>query len=56
MNYEELIAAKVGSKLNLSVLPIGEFFRSKNGNKYQSRVEIHQYFIEHITFCEGLKR
>ena len=56
MNYEELIAAKVGSKLNLSVLPIGEFFRSKNGNKYQSRVEIHQSLIDNITFCEGLKR
>ena len=56
MNYEELIAAKVGSKLNLSVLPIGELFRSKNGNKYQSRVEIHQSLIDNITFCEGLKR
>ena len=56
MNYEELIAAKVGGKLNLSVLPIGEFFRSKNGNKYQSRVEIHQSLIDNITFCEGLKR
>ena len=56
MNYEELIAAKVGGKLNLSVLPIGEFFRSKMGNKYQSRVEIHQSLINNITFCEGLKR
>jgi hypothetical protein len=56
MNYEELLASKAGGKLNQSVMPIGEFYRAKIDNKYQSRVDIHQSLIENITFCEGLKR
>ena len=56
MNYEELLIAKAGGKLNQSQMPIGEFFRAKIGNKYQSRVEIYQTLLANITFCEGLKR
>lgn len=56
MNYEELLIAKAGGKLNQSHMPIGEFFRAKIDNKYQSRVEIHRTLLANITFCEGLKR
>ena len=56
MNYEELLIAKAGGKLNQSKMPIGEFFRAKMGSKYQSTVEIYQSLLANITFCEGLKR
>lgn len=56
MNYEELLAAKAGGKLNQSQMPIGEFFRAKIDDKYKSRVDIHQSLIDNITFCEGIKR
>ena len=56
MNYEELLRAKAGGKLNLSQQPIGEFFRAKMDDKYISRVDIRQSLIDNITFCEGLKR
>lgn len=56
MNYEELLIAKAGGKLNQSQMPIGEFFRAKTGNKYQSMVDIRDSLISNITFCEGLKR
>lgn len=56
MNYEELLIAKSGGKLNQSTLPVGEFFRVKIDAKYQSRVEIHNSLLSNITFCEGLKR
>ena len=55
MNYEELLIAKAGGKLNQSQLPIGEFFRAKMGSKYQSTVDIHESLMTNITFCEGLK-
>ena len=55
MNYEELLIAKAGGKLNQSRLPIGEFFRAKMGSKYQSTVDIHESLMTNITFCEGLK-
>ena len=55
MNYEELLIAKAGGKLNQSRLPIGEFFRAKMGSKYQSTVDIHESLTANITFCEGLK-
>ena len=56
MNYEELLIAKAGGKLNQSQMPIGEFFRAKTGSKYQSVVDIRDSLISNITFCEGLKR
>ena len=56
MNYEELLIAKAGGKLNMSQMPIGEFFRAKTGNKYQSTVDIRDSLLSNITFCEGLKR
>lgn len=56
MNYEELLIAKAGGKLNQSQMPIGEFFRAKTGNKYQSTVDIRDSLLSNITFCEGLKR
>lgn len=55
MNYEELLIAKAGGKLNQSQLPIGEFFRAKIDSKYQSTVDIHESLMANITFCEGLK-
>ena len=55
MNYEELIAAKAGGKLNQSKMPIGEFFLAKIGNKYQSVVDIRESLINNIMFCEGLR-
>lgn len=55
MNYEELLIAKAGGKLNQSRLPIGEFFRAKMGSKYQSTVDIYESLTANITFCEGLK-
>ena len=55
MNYEELLIAKAGGKLNQSQLPIGEFFRAKIDSKYQSTVDIHESLMTNITFCEGLK-
>ena len=56
MNFEELLIAKAGGKLNQSHMPIGEFFRAKTDNKYQSRVDIHDSLIANITFSEALKR
>jgi hypothetical protein len=56
MNYEELIAAKAGDKLNQTQMPLGEFFLAKTSNKYQSIVNIRESLINNITFCEGLKR
>ncbi len=56
MNYEDLLAAKAGGKRNLTQLPIGEFYRAKTGDKYQSIVEIRESQLSNITFCEGLKR
>lgn len=56
MNYEELLIAKAGGKLNQSDMPIGEFFRAKQGDKYQSRVDIRRSLIDNIAFCEALKR
>ncbi len=56
MNFEELLIAKAGGKLNQSHMPIGEFFRVKMDNKYQSRVDIHDSLIASITFSEALKR
>ena len=56
MNFEELLIAKAGGKLNQSHMPIGEFFRAKMDNKYQSRVDIHDSLIASITFSEALKR
>ncbi|MBR3726619.1 MAG: hypothetical protein IKN21_03340, partial [Prevotella sp.] len=56
MNYEELLVAKAGGKLNQTQMPIGEFYRAKVDNKYQSRVDLHRTLIDNITFCEGLKR
>ena len=56
MNYEELLIAKAGGKLNQSQMPIGDFFRAKTGNKYQSTVDIRDSLLSNITFCEGLKR
>ena len=55
MNYEELLIAKAGGKLNQSRLPIGEFFRAKMGSKYQSTVDIRESLTANITFCEALK-
>lgn len=55
MNYEEILAAKNGGKLNLTQMPIGEFYRTKIDDKYQSVVDIHQSLISNITFSEGLK-
>ena len=55
MNYEELLIAKAGGKLNQSQMPIGEFYRAKTGNKYQSMVDIRDSLLSNITFCEGLK-
>ena len=55
MNYEELLIAKAGGKLNQSQLPIGEFFRAKMGSKYQSTVDIRESLTANITFCEALK-
>ena len=56
MNYEELLIAKAGGKLNQSQMPIGEFFRAKLENKYQSMVDIRETLVANITFCEGMKR
>lgn len=56
MNYEELLIAKAGGKLNYSQMPIGDFYRAKMDNKYQSTVDIRDSLISNITFCEGLKR
>ena len=56
MNYEELLAAKAGGKLNQTQMPIGEFFRAKMDDKYTSVVDIHKSLIDNITFCEGLRR
>ena len=56
MNYEELLIAKAGGKLNQSQMPIGEFFRAKLDNKYQSMVDIRETLVANITFCEGMKR
>ena len=56
MNFEELLIAKAGGKLNQAHMPIGEFFRAKMDIKYQSRVDIHDSLIASITFSEALKR
>lgn len=56
MNYEELLVAKSGGKLNQTQMHIGEFYRAKVDNKYQSRVDLRRSLIDNITFCEGLRR
>ena len=56
MNYEELLVVKAGGKMYPTQLPIGEFYRAKVGDKYLSKIDIHESLIANITFCEGLKR
>ncbi len=56
MNYEELLIAKAGGKLNQSKMHIGEFYRAKIDSKYQSMVDIRDSLTSNISFCEGLKR
>lgn len=56
MNYEELLIAKAGGKLNQSKMHIGEFYRAKIDSKYQSMVDFRDSLTSNISFCEGLKR
>ncbi len=55
MNYEELLLAKAGGKLNQSQMHIGEFFRAKLGDKYLSVVDIKKSLHNNIAFSEALK-
>ena len=56
MNYEELLAAKNGGKLNLTQLPIGEYYRMQQDGKYRGRVDIRPQLQGNILFTEGLKQ
>jgi hypothetical protein len=57
MNYEELLVAKSGGKLNQTQMPIGEFYRAKQDDgKYKSVVDIRRPLVDNITFSGAIKR
>jgi len=55
MNYEELLAARNKGKLNLSQLPIGEYYRTQIDGKYHGVVDIRKELHQNIVFTKGLQ-
>ena len=55
MNYEELLAAKNNGKLNITRLPIGEYYRTKVDGKYRGVVDIRPELNQSVVFSEALK-
>ncbi len=56
MNYEELLAAKSGGRLNNTQLPIGEYYRLQKDGKYRGLVDVRQDMMQSVVFSEALKR
>ena len=56
MNYEELLAAKNDGKLNLTQLPIGEYYRKQVDGKYRGLVDIRMDLHQNIVFSKALQK
>ena len=56
MNYEELLAAKNDGKLNLSQLPIGEYYRAQVDGKYRGLVDIRMDLHRNVVFTKALQK
>ena len=54
MNYEELLAAKNDGKLNLTLLPIGEYYRTQVDGKYRGLVDIRMDLHRNLVFTKAL--
>ncbi len=56
MNYEELLATRNKGKLNLSQLPIGEYYRTQMDGKFRSVVDIRKDLHQNIIFSKALQQ
>lgn len=56
MNYEELLAAKNDGRLNLTQLPIGEYYRKQVDGKYRGLVDIRMDLHQNIVFTKALQK
>lgn len=56
MNYEEMLAAKNDGRLNRTLLPIGEYYRTQVEGKYRAIVKIRPELNNSIVFSAALKK
>jgi len=56
MNYEEMLAAKNDGRLNRTLLPIGEYYRTQVDGKYRAIVKIRPELNNSIVFSGALKK
>ena len=56
MNYEEMLAAKNDGRLNRTLLPIGEYYRTQVEGKYRAIVKIRPELNNSIVFSGALKK
>ena len=54
MNYEELLATKNQGKMNVTKLPIGEYYRAQVDGKYRGLVDIREEMLQNIVFTKAL--
>jgi serine/threonine protein kinase len=56
MNYEEMLAAKNNGRLNRTLLPIGEYYRTQVDGKYRAIVKVRPELNNSIVFSGALKK
>lgn len=56
MNYEEMLAAKNDGRLNRTLLPIGEYYRTQVDGKYRAIVKVRPELNNSIVFSGALKK
>jgi serine/threonine protein kinase len=56
MNYEEMLAAKNDGRLNRTLLPIGEYYRTQVDGKYRAIVKVRPELNNSIVFSSALKK
>jgi len=56
MNYEELLAARNKGKMNLTHMPIGDYYRMQVDGKYRGVVDIHMDLHQNIVFTKALEK
>lgn len=56
MNYEEMLAAKNDGRLNRTLLPIGEYYRTQVDGKYRAIVKVRPELNNSIVFSAALKK
>ena len=56
MNYEELLATKNQGKMNVTKLPIGEYYRAQVDGKYRGLVDIREEMLQNIVFTKALAK